>query len=395
MVQKKFYLVKRNATWYVRFRDPITKTILGWKSTGLTNKTAAENWCHKQLVKSGQIEEPPDGKQAEPSQTLGEWAAPFYGPNCPYVSRKLLDDKVVMSTQHVKVYRSYVLRHILTDEIADKPLVKIRRDDILEWRKRLVAKVGASRTAEALVSVMKVILNEAAYRELIPYAPSDKVALPAYVKKPRSAIDLDALSRMLMPQQFANPQHWLATVIAATTEMRVSEIRALEWTSVDFERNLIFVGQAFKDQSIRLGLPKNGKARVVPMPRTLSKLLKEWDKHEWKKHERSRFVLARSENRSLGYKRLNEAVKKAAAAAGCGYATMHYLRHTLNTFLRNDEQSDTKLQATFGWSGPGIQGNYSHAESYDYSEQAAAIDRLIKIGNPTDKKLIGDTNETD
>lgn len=62
--------------------------------------------------------------------------------------------------------------------------------------------------------------------------------------------------------------------------------------------------------------------------------------------------------------------------AGCPGATLHVLRHTLNTHLRG-LVPDVKLQAAFGWSGAEIQNVYSHAELYDVSEQSRAIDALI------------------
>jgi len=367
-----FYIFQRGErkNFYVQFRDPRTGKLGNARSSGKSSEAAALRWAKNELRDMVERE----GKRPVSSMSLGDWARPFFGDSCAYLKRRRTEGKSY-SAQYVRTCEDYIGRYIVPDRIADIPLCELRRRDILDWRQRLVDNQGARRTAQRALQVLKVVLNEAVYNELIEYSPASRVAMPVYEKKERQAISLDSLALLLAPERYTEPRHWLATVTAAFTGMRASEVRALEWPALDFDRRLIYVTQAFKDQTSRLGPPKSGKPRVAPMPEGLATLLL-----EWKKHAKSRWVFGFSENRPLGYKEWHYSVTKAAKAAGCEGATIHYLRHTLNTYLVGAGVDQAIVRASFGWSGVEIQGNYTHADKFDYSAQARAIDRIIKIG---------------
>lgn len=328
-----FYVFRRSGrdNLYVQFRNSRTGKLGAACSSGKTSEAAAIRWA------KNAIRDTAEKKAGRPTSatTLGEWAKPFYGPDCPYLDRKKTDTKRTYSTGYTKTNTTYIKTHILTDPIADLRLDDLRRIDVLAWRKRLVAKIGASRTAGRILQVLKVILNEAVYSELIEYSPASKVEPPSYDSPGRDAIALESIRKMISPTLYADPRHWLATVVAAFTGMRASEIRALQWEALDFGRRLIYVTQAFKDQTKRLGPPKSGKPRVSPMPEGLAKLLLAWrdDTVKQRKAEEGPWVFGYSLTRPLGYRDWNSAVKKAAKAAGCEGATLHYLRHSLNTYL--------------------------------------------------------------
>jgi len=371
---EEFYIYRRagRPNLYVQFRNPRTGKLGSARSSGKTSEAAALRWAKNELKVAVESE----AGRPSSSWTVGAWAEPFFGENCLYLSRRKIEGQS-FSTSYCTWNARYIEDYILTDPIADIALCDLRRSDVLAWRKRLVETRGASRTVQRILSVFKIILNEAVYQEIIDYSPAAKVSQPVYAKKERSAISLEALSKLLAPSMYEEPRHWMGTVLAAYTGMRASEIRALEWTALDFDRRLILVTQAFKDQTHRLGPPKNGKPRAAPMSEGLAKLLTAWKL----RCESDRWVFGFSKNRPLGYKEWNYAFKKAAKKSGCEGATLHYLRHTLNTYLRGAGVDDVKLQASFGWSGSDIQGNYSHAEHYDYRDQKEAIDRIIKIGD--------------
>jgi len=381
---EEFYIFRRSGrdNLYVQFRNLRTGKLGAARSSGKTSEAAAIRWAKGQLKA---IVEAEAGRPTS-SWTVGAWAKPFFGDKCLYLSRKKIEGET-FSTHYCTWNTKYIEKYILPDDMASIALCDLRRSDVLAWRKRMVDSYGSTRTIQRVLQVFKIILNEAVYQEIIEYSPASKVSMPVCAKHERTAISLEALGKLLKPDLYAEPRHWMGTIMAAFTGMRASEIRALEWTALDFDRRLILVTQAFKDQTSRLGPPKNGKARVAPMSEGLAKLLLEWKP----RCESDKWVFGFSENRPLGYKEWNYAVKKAAKAAGCEGATLHYLRHTLNTYLRGAGVDDVKLQASFGWSGPGIQGNYSHAEHYDYKDQSAAIDRIIKIGGNDGKEDQGNS----
>lgn len=360
---KDYYLIeRRNSPYvYVRFRegDRIGNAV----SSRCTSRTAAIRWANAELEKR-------ESRRQSRDLSLGEYAAPFFGPSCPYLTRRR-DEGRTFSVEYIRNSRNYVERFILPDPIARIKLADLRRRDVLAWRKRLLDTLGPRRMIWHILGALKLILNEAVYEELLDASPASRVANPTYPRKERTAITLDALRALLDPGLYEDPRHWMATVCVAYTGMRAGEVCALAWDAVDFKRGTIRVFRAVKDKGARIGPPKSGKDRIVPMTLTLSKMLS-----EWKPRSKGEWVFGYSEKRLMGYSHWSVAVAKAAKKAGCPGATLHVLRHTLNSHLRG-QVSDVKLQASFGWSGVAIQNAYSHAEVYDYSEQTRAIDALI------------------
>jgi integrase len=365
-----FYVYKRSGrkNYYAQFRDPKTGELGAAVSTGCSSEAAALRWAKKRLL------ELDEEAQRDATVTLGEYAEPFFGPACHYVARKLEEGKT-LSTLYVRNNRTYVERFILPDPIAAIPLRELKRRDVLAWRSRLVAENGARRSSERALACLKVILSEAVYEELLDYSPASRVAPPAYDRKERQALELETLREVLLPSRYAEPRHWIATLAAAATGMRAAEIRALTWANVDFERRVIRVVQAFKDQAHRLGPPKSGKPRVVPMAAVLVGALRAW-RDRMPPEDLGDWVFGFSKNRPLGYKEWLAAFKKAAKGAGVPTASLHTLRHTLNTHLRG-EVDDVRLRSSFGWSGPVIQDAYTHADAMDWQRQAQAIDGLL------------------
>jgi integrase len=77
----------------------------------------------------------------------------------------------------------------------------------------------------------------------------------------------------------------------------------------------------------------------------------------------------------LGYQHWAAAVRRAGR--GIQGVSLHTLRHTLNTRLREAGIPDEILRGSFGWSAPDVQDGYTHRDRYDYSGQAAAIDSIF------------------
>jgi hypothetical protein len=107
MIKKPFYLYKRTRNKYYscQFRSPITGELETEVSTGETNKTKAEAWARERIT------------EKKGSSTLfGEYAASFFGPDCPRCNR-YKDEGKSYSPGTLGNYRRYLNRDILTDKI--------------------------------------------------------------------------------------------------------------------------------------------------------------------------------------------------------------------------------------------------------------------------------------
>jgi integrase len=352
--KKEYYLAKRGDVWYVKFRHPVTDEILTARSTGQTNKTLADKWARLELPKI-----------VNPNISIGEWLASFYTDDCPHISRITMEGRPY-SPRTKAGNRRLLETYILTDLLCRHKLADLKRADVLAFRERLVKITGRSRTAQMVMSVFKATIREALFRDYIAVDPFRGVGQIAYTAKIRTALDAKQLEALLLKDSYKNPVFWRATMCAALTGMRAGEIRALQWG--DLVQGLILIRRSIPVDGGTATLPKWGKIRTCPYPKTLAQIL------EPLRGEPSDWVFSISGG-PLGYKHWSAAVRQAGA--GIPGVCLHALRHTLNTRLRESGVPDEILRGSFGWSAPDIHDNYTHRDRYDYSGQAAAIDSLF------------------
>jgi integrase len=358
-VTKPFYLSRRGRVWYVRFRDP-AGTILSARSSGKTNRTAAEAWAREQakhLTAGGDI-------------SLREWAERFFIPGCPHGDRVRLEGKLYSKRTEAN-YRGTLERDVLPDPIMGKRLCDLRRGDLLAFRSRMVAKRGPRRAAQVAYSVLRLVIKEALFAELLERDPTLGIGQLAYAPRIRRALSLKELRVVLDPTRYANPVHWRATMIAALTGLRAGEVRGLQWADLD-PAGIIEVRHNLPGEATALQPPKWGKMRLTPYPRALRALLEPLRGDGW---------VCSIDGGPMSYKHWAAAFRRAARAAGV-QATLHGLRHSLLTLLRDRGVPDEKLRGSFGWSGPKMLENYTHRELYDMGDQSAAMDILFKAPPP-------------
>lgn len=383
--QKDFYLFPRprktgRPIWYVQFRDPLTRKMGTAQSSHLTNRTAAEKWAAAEYDRLAEFSRFPD-------TTLREWAGKFFlEKDCPHVDRLKLEGKSYAERTR-KLNRTWLETYILSDPIVDLPVAAIRRPEILAFRDRLVARVGRCRTAQAVMATLRIVLREALYREMTDADPFAGVGQIHYETITRSALSKEAVIALLDRERWDDQLFWEATKTAAATGMRAGEIRALQWG--DLRPPIVVVRRNLPGESTEAVAPKWGKPRVCPYSPGLQKLL------EPRRGADKAYVFSRGGG-PIGYKRWSAAVREAAAAARAAaieaagdndspdyveelaHASLHVLRHTLNTALRGQGHNDELLRGAFGWSSADIQEEYTHREGYDYSGLAASIDDFFK-----------------
>ncbi len=118
-----FYLYKRKKVWYVRIRYPVTGKMLSAKSTGQTSRPAAQRWATEEALKL-------QAHHFQKTTRLRDWAASFFSPKCPHITRLVAEGKSY-SLKNLRDQRSYVIKYILTDVIASKPLDQLTKTDRL------------------------------------------------------------------------------------------------------------------------------------------------------------------------------------------------------------------------------------------------------------------------
>jgi integrase len=163
-------------------------------------------------------------------------------------------------------------------------LAQLSTPNLEAWRDRLLAgsklrKPLSRRLARKVLAILKAILNEAQRRGLV----AQNAALPVKVdtkrrdvKKLEVGIDIPSKEQVQQLLATVTGRHRPLIVTAIFTGLRVSELRGLPWSAVDFEKRTIAVRQR-ADEWGAIGMPKSSAGqREIPMSPTVLNTLREW-----------------------------------------------------------------------------------------------------------------------
>jgi len=211
------------------------------KTTGCTTKYEATSYV------LSRIEELKSQKARKASDlSFREYVEPFWiWETCPHVDRLRGEGKSI-TRNHVKIQRSVMVNHLFTDTIVSIPLSEITRDDILQFRSRLINKHGYTRTVQKAMGILKTILKEAYFREHIDRDPTVGIGKIKYEQKEAGVFSPEELRILFsdIPGVWMDLKGYCAFLLAATTGMRRGEILALQWRNIDFDQGVITIEQA-------------------------------------------------------------------------------------------------------------------------------------------------------
>lgn len=151
--------------------------------------------------------------------------------------------------------------------------------------------------------------------------------------------------------------------------LRSEEVRALQGKDLDFKRDCVHITKAIKDNG-ELGCPKNGKSRVVPLPKTISDgirslldcsgeqyLVGKKNSYATKDGFRSRYYTF--------FKHLNR-----DKGLNIDPLTPHCTRHTYSTTLQRKGLPMPIVAALLGHSSVQVTQGYTHLDGFDDLKRA-------------------------
>ena len=231
-------------------------------------------------------------------------------------------------------------------------LQKLRRRDIEAERDRLSQKYKPS-TVRACLRPLGSALSWAIPQELIAQSPMTKIPLP------RRQYSTDRLSKeeakrlLEVAKQRAQSKRpaklhyslFIGVSLAIRLGLRRGEVFGLRWQDVDLVNYRLTVARSYE------GLPKNGKARVLPIPLPLAQELTEW-----------KALCAPSLLVCPLGKMGMIAFQKLLSAADCPYFARpwHALRHTFASLLIEQGGNILALKELLGHSSLDMSLIYSH-----------------------------------
>jgi integrase len=159
------------------------------------------------------------------------------------VNRLRQEGKSIGDT-HIEKCRSWLTRYILEDRaLVRKPIGSITRADLLDYRNRLIEKLGDKKnTINKVMATLKVIFKEAYFRQDISFDPTQGIGNIKEERKEPGIFTTKEL-KAHFPDESYGPWKdiWDYTcfLVAATTGMRKSEVLALQWADMPLKAPLL------------------------------------------------------------------------------------------------------------------------------------------------------------
>lgn len=305
---------------------------------------------------------------------------------CPHVTR-LREEGDPITERHASDSRWVVTTFILPDQLMEKPFEKIKRADILDFRSRLMRKVGP-RTVNKALTILRTMIREHILREIIDRDPT--IGIKHVADKERKDIGIFSAEelRLLFPGDGIGPWRSLNAYtvffLAMGTGMRRGEIMPLKWNKINFKTGLLLIDEAFKDANFtKIGKPKWDKIRLTPVPGKVLEKLEELKERGWHTTPND-FVFCKPDGTHYGQQWWSRNFKISLKNIGISNDKRlernlkpHSFRHTLNTILLTNGHGSGAIRAALGWSSEKVQEGYTHYPTEFLKLQSQTVDTML------------------
>src|ERR1041385_6522138 len=323
-ISRKFYLSKRsNGYWYIGYFDDGK---LRWKSSQLKIKSDAlsilNDFENNLLVRTNSI-------------LFSDFEKHFV----------LMQANILRESTLKEIYqRSF---KVFKTIVGDRMLLSYTLKDVEQFKLKRIETCSPT-TVNIEFRALRAAFNLAIKWQLLnenPFQKSGQIKLPERVPIYLQKDDLQKLLEKVKESELKE-----VYIFAVLTGLRLGEILNLQWSNIDFQRNLIVLDNATKFTT------KSGKCRNVPMNNLVIEILR--------KRSLFRQICNWVFNRRglpLTESFVSHKFKKYVEEAKLNDAFhFHSLRHTFATWLVQDGVNIYEVQKLLGHSSVKVTEIYSH-----------------------------------
>lgn len=261
-----------------------------------------------------------------------------------------LDYWLLLSKNRLAVgtYISYetTVRKYLKPYLGHKSLTKLKVADVQSHLDNQL------RMGESIRSVQKqkIVLSAALYRanqdELLERNVARLAVIPAY--RPKEVIPWDIEQLKVFLDHVSNDTLYPIFKLMSTYGLRTSEVLGLSWNDVDFGKKIIHVRQQLEYfHGFRYAeLKTRAGRRDLPMPDNIQQILISTPRTN--KGPLPDLVFKTSNDTPIYRRNLLRSFKRLAATAGLPDSTLHSLRHSAATNLKDMGVSPRDTQIMLG-----------------------------------------------
>jgi integrase len=226
--------------------------------------------------------------------------------------------------------------HVLP-AFGDRRLDELTQEDVQRFKGQRAHL--SNKTINHLLSLLRLMTTAAVDWGIIEQRPAEfkRLKVPDTTMEFYDFGDYEAL---VSAAAKCDRRTLVMVLLAGDAGMRSGEIRALEWSSIDWSRRLLTVERS--EYRGHVTLPKHNKIRQVPMTKRLANVLRE---HQ---HDEGPRVLYLEDGESLTRKTLGTWLGLACRGGKVRYRSPHCLRHTFCSHLAMRGASMRAIQELAG-----------------------------------------------
>ena len=271
----------------------------------------------------------------------------------------------------------------LTPKWAKRKLRRITRTEVQAWINSVADESDLSATSvRRIFYLFSASMKAAVKAGHLQVSPCQLIDLPTpapgkehFLTKPEFWLLRDHLAEV-------NHTYADAAVILAFTGMRFGELAGLHWDRVDLDAGTIRIVETWDATADQVkAYPKSGKARTVPIPPEVTKVLMSLEAGKGKcgnphaKDSRCTSPLVLTDRRGLPLSSTTvmHAMKTAAEDASLSHTRNHDLRHSYASWLAQDGVPLHVIQQLLGHGHVTTTERYSHIGAEQYERVLLAL----------------------
>ena len=372
--------------YYFQLWDPETRCYSKAKSTGQTNRAAADTWVAAYLI-----------REKKSTLTVDQFAKSLFDEGSEYLIHRAQRGRE-MSWNHRRHCATYLKSYILP-YFDNTPLSDLRALEIEGFQSWLMKQPRRGNGSTALspsscnkvVQALRLVTKWAIRQRVITHDPFVGVESLASQPKRRGIFTMEEVQRMfaLGPEGWPDPAAKVLNMLAAACGLRKGELQAIRRKCVqpvelpDGRTSAVLLIDASWERSGRLKKPKSGRSRLAPVPPTVyADMLEVLDTSPWKGPEHFVFYSA-DRKKPMSHHKIDDDFARALKAVGISEQerrqrclSFHSWRHWSNSFLVNKGLPPLRVQQLIGHTSLKMTANYLHP-GQDFSDVLAITGELF------------------
>lgn len=268
-----------------------------------------------------------------------------------------------------KISQNQMARDYLLPKLGRMRICEIKSQHIAGVLNQVQALGRSPQTQMHVYSVLHKMLGDAVeYFEYLDRSPVLRRDRPRIPRTERDFLSPQETWKLLQASadDFLGPAIWISSL----SGLRPSEVQALRWSSVDFERNQILIREAYKRRARRIEpYPKQVDWGLAPMPAPLMSYLEKRRQGA----ASDAFVAPGLRGGMLKYEILLFGLKRLCREAGIKEVSPHELRHSCTELYVQAGASAEDIRRLLNQSSLGVTMRYIHRTDDRLSAIAARV----------------------